>query len=163
MVRLFFSAFFIQYIVMVKKLPRVCKTKTRDWGLLSLFRLLIYVLMSNFAGSSLVYSDLVYKITRTRDFRNLAVLFSLPWTKNITTTKHEETYPSLLKTFSYFQGPVSPKSQKRFGSEIEYSNRNKKNKSAICMCFRFGPLLRPLANRCVFDENAQRVSVDGRP
>ena len=63
---------------MVKKLPRVCKTKTRDWGLLSLFRLLIYVLMSNFAGSSLVYSDLVYKITRTRDFRNLAVLFSLP-------------------------------------------------------------------------------------
>ena len=48
------------YIVMVKKLPRVCKTKTRDWGLLSLFRLLIYVLMSNFVGSSLVYSDLVY-------------------------------------------------------------------------------------------------------
>ena len=35
--------------------------------------------------------------------------------------------------------------------------------NTICMCFRFDPLLRPLANRCVFDENAQRVSVDGGP
>ena len=45
----------------------------------------------------------MYKITRTLDFRNLAVLFSLPWTKNITTTKHVESYPALFKILSYFQ------------------------------------------------------------
>ena len=33
----------------------------------------------------------------------------------------------------------------------------------ICMHFRFDPLSRAFSNRCVFDENAQRVSVDGRP
>ena len=33
----------------------------------------------------------------------------------------------------------------------------------ICMCFRFDPLSRVFSNRCVFDENAQRVSVVGRP
>ena len=31
------------------------------------------------------------------------------------------------------------------------------------MRFRFDPLSRAFSNRCVFDENAQRVSVDGRP
>ena len=31
------------------------------------------------------------------------------------------------------------------------------------MRFRFDPLLRPLANRCVFDENAPSSSVDERP
>ena len=28
---------------------------------------------------------------------------------------------------------------------------------------RFDPLSREFSNRCVFDENAQRISVDGRP
>ena len=32
-----------------------------------------------------------------------------------------------------------------------------------CMHFRFDPLSRAFSNRCVFDENAQRISVDGRP
>ena len=32
----------------------------------------------------------------------------------------------------------------------------------ICMHFRFDPLSRAFSNRCVFNENAQRVSVDGR-
>ena len=45
----------------------------------------------------------MYKITRTLDFRNSAVLFSLPWTKNITTTKQVESYPALFKILSYFQ------------------------------------------------------------
>ena len=31
------------------------------------------------------------------------------------------------------------------------------------MRFRFDPLSRTLSKRCVFDENAQRVSVDRRP
>ena len=31
------------------------------------------------------------------------------------------------------------------------------------MRFRVDPLLRTFSNRCVFDENAQRISVDGRP
>ena len=30
------------------------------------------------------------------------------------------------------------------------------------MRFRFDPLSRAFSNRCVFDENAQRISVDGR-
>ena len=55
-----------------------CSGQETAWCLLNkdplLFRLLISVLVSNCAGSSLVYSDLVYKITCTRD-RNLAVLF----------------------------------------------------------------------------------------
>ena len=29
--------------------------------------------------------------------------------------------------------------------------------------FRFDPLSRAFSNRCVFDENTQRISVDGRP
>ena len=29
--------------------------------------------------------------------------------------------------------------------------------------FRFDPLSRAFSNRCVCDENAQRISVDGRP
>ena len=33
----------------------------------------------------------------------------------------------------------------------------------ICMRFRFDPLSRAFSNRCVFDENAQCVSVVGRP
>ena len=33
----------------------------------------------------------------------------------------------------------------------------------ICMRFRFDPLSRAFSNRCVFNENAQRISVDGRP
>ena len=35
--------------------------------------------------------------------------------------------------------------------------------NTICMRFRFDPLSRAFSNRCVFDENAQRISVDGRP
>ena len=31
------------------------------------------------------------------------------------------------------------------------------------MRFRFDPLSRAFSNRCVFDENAQRISVDVRP
>ena len=31
------------------------------------------------------------------------------------------------------------------------------------MRFRFGPLSRAFLNRCVFDENAQRASVNGGP
>ena len=34
--------------------------------------------------------------------------------------------------------------------------------NTICMRFRFDPLSRAFSNRCVFDENAQRVRVDGR-
>ena len=33
----------------------------------------------------------------------------------------------------------------------------------ICMRFRFHPLLTAFPNRYVFDESAQRISVDGRP
>lgn len=33
---------------------------------------------------------------------------------------------------------------------------------AICMSFRFRPLSNAFLDRCVFDENAQRSSVDGR-
>ena len=33
----------------------------------------------------------------------------------------------------------------------------------ICMRSRFDPLSRAFSNRCVFDENAQRISVNGRP
>ena len=32
----------------------------------------------------------------------------------------------------------------------------------VCAGFRFDPLSRAFSNRCVFDENAQRVCVDGR-
>lgn len=32
----------------------------------------------------------------------------------------------------------------------------------ICMSFRFRPLSNAFLDRCVFDENAQRSSVDGR-
>ena len=32
----------------------------------------------------------------------------------------------------------------------------------VCV-FRFHPLLTAFPNRCVFDESAQRISVDGRP
>ena len=32
----------------------------------------------------------------------------------------------------------------------------------ICMCFRFDSLSRVFSNRCFFDENAQRILVDGR-
>ena len=35
--------------------------------------------------------------------------------------------------------------------------------NTICMRFRVDPLLRTFPNRCVFDENAQRISVEGRP
>jgi len=35
--------------------------------------------------------------------------------------------------------------------------------NVICMHFRFDPLSRAFSNRCVFDENAQRISVDERP
>ena len=35
--------------------------------------------------------------------------------------------------------------------------------NTICMRFRFDPLSRAFSNRCVFNENAQRISVDGRP
>ena len=35
--------------------------------------------------------------------------------------------------------------------------------NTISMRFRFDPLSRAFSNRCVFDENAQRISVDGRP
>ena len=31
------------------------------------------------------------------------------------------------------------------------------------MRFRFDPLSRAFSNGCVFDENAQRISLDGRP
>ena len=31
------------------------------------------------------------------------------------------------------------------------------------MRLRFDPLLRGISNRCVFDENAKRISVDRRP
>ena len=31
------------------------------------------------------------------------------------------------------------------------------------MRFRVNPLLKSFSDRCVFDENAQRVTVDGRP
>ena len=31
------------------------------------------------------------------------------------------------------------------------------------MRFRFDPLSRAFSNGCVFDENARRISVDGRP
>ena len=37
------------------------------------------------------------------------------------------------------------------------------NAIAISMCFRFDPLSRAFPNRCVFDENAQRISMDRRP
>ena len=37
------------------------------------------------------------------------------------------------------------------------------NAIAISMRFRFDPLSRAFPNRCVFDENAQRISMDGRP
>ena len=33
----------------------------------------------------------------------------------------------------------------------------------ICMRFCFDPLSRAFSDRCVFDENAQRIIVDGRP
>ena len=33
----------------------------------------------------------------------------------------------------------------------------------ICMRSRFDPLSRAFSNQCVFDENAQRISVNGRP
>ena len=33
----------------------------------------------------------------------------------------------------------------------------------ICTLFRFDPLSRAFSNRCVFDENAQGISADGRP
>ena len=33
----------------------------------------------------------------------------------------------------------------------------------ICMRFRFDPLSGVFSNRCVFDEKAQRISVDGKP
>ena len=35
--------------------------------------------------------------------------------------------------------------------------------NTICMRFRFDPLSKAFSNRCVFDENAQRISVDVRP
>ena len=31
------------------------------------------------------------------------------------------------------------------------------------MRFRFDPLSRAFSNRCVFNENAKRIGVDGRP
>ena len=34
--------------------------------------------------------------------------------------------------------------------------------NTICMRFRFDPLSRVFSNRCVFDENALRISVDER-
>ena len=33
----------------------------------------------------------------------------------------------------------------------------------ICVRFRFDPLSRAFSNRCVLDENAQGIRVDGRP
>ena len=33
----------------------------------------------------------------------------------------------------------------------------------VIMRFRFDPHARAFSNRCVFDENAQRISVDGKP
>ena len=35
--------------------------------------------------------------------------------------------------------------------------------NTICMRFHFHPLPRVFSNRCVFDENPHRMSVDGRP
>ena len=35
--------------------------------------------------------------------------------------------------------------------------------NTVCLRFCFDPLLRAFSNRCVFDENAQCVRVDGRP
>ena len=35
--------------------------------------------------------------------------------------------------------------------------------NTVCMHFRFDPLSRAFSNRCVFYENAQHISVDGRP
>ena len=35
--------------------------------------------------------------------------------------------------------------------------------NTISMSFRFDPLSRAFSNRCVSDENAQHISVDGRP
>ena len=35
--------------------------------------------------------------------------------------------------------------------------------NTICMRFCFDPLSRAFSNRCVLNENAQRISVDGRP
>ena len=35
--------------------------------------------------------------------------------------------------------------------------------NTICMPFHFDPLSRAFSNRCVFNENAQRIGVDGRP
>ena len=35
--------------------------------------------------------------------------------------------------------------------------------NAICMRFRFDQFSRAFLNRCAFDENTQRISVDGRP
>lgn len=34
--------------------------------------------------------------------------------------------------------------------------------TTICMSFRFRPLSNAFLDRCVFDQNAQRSSVDGR-
>ena len=33
----------------------------------------------------------------------------------------------------------------------------------ICICFLFDPLSRAFSNRCVFDEKAHRIIVDGKP
>ena len=35
--------------------------------------------------------------------------------------------------------------------------------NTICMRFRFDPLSRAFSDRCLFDENTPRISVDGRP
>jgi len=50
-----------------------------------------------------------------------------------------------------------------FGRRFYFDAFSTVHTNRIYVRFRFDPLSNVFSNRCVFDENARRISVDGRP
>ena len=50
-----------------------------------------------------------------------------------------------------------------FGHRFYFHAFSTVHKNRICTLFRFDLLSRAFSNRCVFDENAERIGVGGRP
>ena len=50
-----------------------------------------------------------------------------------------------------------------FGRRFYFDAFSTVHTKRIYVRFRFDPLSKAFSNRCVFDENARRISVDGRP
>ena len=50
-----------------------------------------------------------------------------------------------------------------FGHRFYFDAFSTVHNNRMRMRFRFDPPSRAFSNRCVFDENAERIGVDGRP